>query len=214
MDLARLEEIERAPETERDPGVAPVGESQVRLVRAGALDASRFVEESEERHVQLGISLAHLEGMRIFTYDPSTRAAWDVLQRRVADLTLVRDALEDLVASSEEEGALDFYCPDRPLAAYVSAAYAYVEAIVSALAILATELRILQPDWAELRERLSAARSWRGVDFLLDEIRAELAMHALRGGPREAQAQAIGDRARRVALALGDLQASIGERFG
>lgn len=211
--LTALEqEEEQAPETERAP--APIVESQVRLVRPSALDASRFVEEAVERHVQLSVSLLHLEGLRLFTYDPSTRAAWDVLRRRVTDLGRVRDALKELVAAGTEQGALDFYFPDRPLATYVNATYGYAEAIAQALAVLATELRILQPDWRELRGRVATARSWRGVDFLLDEIRAELALHALRGGAHEALAASLGDRVRRVAFGVADLQASMEERFG
>jgi hypothetical protein len=208
------EEEECAPATEREP--APVIESQVRLAGSTSLDASRFVEESVERHVQLSVGLLHLEGMRIFTYDPSTRSAWDVLRRRVSDVGLVRDALKELVALAAKEGALDFYCPDRPVAAYVGQGYAYVEVVVSALAILASELRILQPDWRQLRERLWVAQSWQGVgaDFLLDEIRAELTLHGLRGGAREAIANDVGEGVRRLALALSDLQASMGERFG
>lgn len=158
--------IPAAPPNELDhaPARGGSGQSHVRLRALPAgdvmwLDANLLLDDLAAEHLEMAMGLAGLEGVvEAAPRDPSARAALRVLEARVTDLGLVRDALASIAAAAADPRLHRAFLPDAPLAEYLRGIYAWMHAIVRALDELAQGLRTLAPDWAQLRSRIEEAR--------------------------------------------------------
>jgi len=137
--------------------------------------AERFVEHMGEDHLGLSMALHCLEhDTRDMPYDPSTRAAFLTLQKRVRELTNLSRALDTVYDDTSDPRMLLLLGTDEPLHVYLKGLHLFSAEVVAALAQLAAELRVLQPDWGALRHRLDEARDWH-FESLTEEIREDLA---------------------------------------
>jgi hypothetical protein len=175
------------------------------------LDANVFLDEIAEEQLQLATSLAALErSVAPAPRDASARAALEILARRVRGVGQMRDVLASLHAATVDPRLHRVLLPDAPLSEYVRGIYAWLHAVVRALADLEGGLRALQPDWAQLRYRLEEAKMFH-FDELEDAIAADLlALDIVTlGGTSDLERVVVA-----LLAAAGELESALDERFG
>lgn len=207
----------RTNELDRAVARGGSGQSHVRLRALPAgdvawLDANLLLDDLAAEHLQMAMGLAGLEGvLEAAPRDPSARAALRVLEARVEDLGLLRDALASIATAAADARLHRAFLPDAPLAEYLRGIYAWMHAVVRALTDLAEGLRTLSPDWAQLRSRLDEARMFH-FEELHGAIEAELLALALLAP--ESRHEDLGTAVETLLGAAIALEDRLDERFG
>lgn len=107
------------------------------------------------RHQELAQAWAALaEKANITTWDGSIKAAAETLAVRVAEIGEACAFLARVKGHSKEASLADFLADDAALTAYLAGMYLWLDEVVEALDILATQLADMTPEWWQLRERL------------------------------------------------------------
>jgi hypothetical protein len=172
--------------------------------------AARFLDAMGEDQLNLTVNLLCLEhASEGVPYDVSARAAAASLRTRIQELSDLRDALNEIYLEASEAHFVPLLISDAPLPAYMKGLYLFCEEIISALTSLASGLRILQPDWAELRRRITDADVWY-FNGLPREIQDELARLPV----SEEIAVRIGGRLEELFWAASYLHQGLEKRFG
>ena len=158
----------------------------------------RFLEEIGGAQFTLTMRLNELDRVAQRDGDalvPSTEAARFVLGARIAELDLLRDALNDLYLEAAAPEVADALAHDGVFTEYLRGVYAWAESILRALEVLNSELGTLSPDWFRMRARINDAR-----DFYLAHLENEArgAVEALKRGSHPEAAILIRDLGARV----------------
>ena len=182
----------------------PMSTSHVRVrPRAEVAVVQRFLEEIGGAQFTLTMRLNELDrvsengaGARL----PSTEAARAVLSARIAELDLLRDALNDLYLEAAAPEVADALAHDGVFTEYLRGVYAWAESILRALEVLNGELATLTPDWFRMRARINDAR-----DFYLANLEDEArgAIEALKRGSHPEATVLIRDLGTRVDAVIG-----------
>jgi hypothetical protein len=143
-------------------------------------EACAFIDTMGELQLNFQVNLLCLENtLEQMSYDRSANAAADTLRTRIQELTDVRDALNDIYLDAAEPAFAPLFGAEAPLTAYIKGVYLWCNEVTGALTELSNALRVLQPDWFELRQRIDRAGMWY-FDGLPREIRPELERHQVR----------------------------------
>jgi hypothetical protein len=142
--------------------------------------ATAFLDVMGELQLNLQMSLLCLgDSVEGVPYDRSAHAAAETLRTRIQELADLRDALNEVYLDAGEPPFAPLFMADAPLVSYLKGVYLWCHDVTGALGDLAASLRVLQPDWFLLRERLERAAMWY-FDGLPNEIRVEMEKNAVR----------------------------------
>jgi len=210
-DIAALEKLAvaaeeaQAPATSREPG--PKSYVRVRPSPDATWDdTAGFLDAMGELQLNFTMNLLCLESsVDGVPYDPSARAAAVTLRQRIQELVDLREALNELYLGANEPRVRALFAPDGPLVAYLKGLYLFCDEATSALTAVSNQLRILQPDWLDLRARLTKASHWY-FDGLASEVRAEMDQLDVRAE--------LGEKVEEVFWAAGYAAQGLEKRFG
>jgi hypothetical protein len=139
-------------------------------VRTDAAEAQGFVEEIGALELTLAVNLDGLaEAMKHVAYDPSVRAAAEIVGDRLRDLEDLREALGEVHLAAVHPALSVLFMRDAPLAEYLRGLEAWCIGLVRAFEQLVLELRIPAPCWGTLRRRIDGA-----TQFYLPELQAPI----------------------------------------
>jgi len=177
-------------------------------------DASTFLDEIGDEQLNMVVSLVCVERvLDHLPHDPSAHAAAQSVRARIADLAHVRDALEDVYASSSNPVFAALFSPDGHLADFMRGVYVWVGVVLRALERVSIELRELQPNWARVREKIDEG-SYFYFRELIELVRVDVETLRITA-PESAPAIAeLDDRLEELFFATGMLRAKLDERFG
>jgi len=137
-------------------------------------EARSFLEELGDEQLTLQMSLLCVEHVvEGVPRDPSAHAAAHSLRARIDDLADLRNALNAVYLDAADPRMCAMLRHDGPLAEYLRGLYAWSKGVLRALEDVARELRVLSPDWAQLRTRLEDARA-----FYLDDLESAVRREA------------------------------------
>ncbi len=190
-------------------------ESYVRL-RPGTQALHAYVETFarviNDDQLNLGMKLLNVtHSMDGFPYDVSARAAAAALRRRYFDVSDVADALNELYFAVQHSTLAPLFDQDASVAPFIKGLYIWCDGVVDALSRLGGELRQLQPDWTELRKRLTDASQFY-FNGLLPQIRSQI--EALRAEETSPELEDFSAVLEEVFFSVALLEQGLQKRFG
>ncbi|MEO6577063.1 MAG: hypothetical protein ABIP89_24660 [Polyangiaceae bacterium] len=190
-------------------------ESYIRLrpgTRALHEHVETFARVMNDDQLNLGMKLLNVtHSMDGFPYDVSARAAAGALRRRYFDVSDVADALNELYFATQHSTLAPLFDPDASVAPFLKGLYIWCDGVVEALSTLGAELRVLQPDWTELRKRLADASQFY-FDGLVPQIRSQI--EALRVEETSLELEEFAAVLEEVFFSVALLEQSLQSRFG
>jgi hypothetical protein len=185
-----------------------------RLPDAFAGEASSFLDEIGDEQLNMMVSIVCIERMLDrLPHDPSAHAAANSIRARIADIAQLRDALEDVYASSANPLFASIFSADGHLADFMRGAYVWAGIVLRALERLSLELRELQPDWARLREKIEEGTYFYFRE-LIELVRADVEALAITMPEHKAEIDELDARLEQLFFAAGMLRARLEDRFG
>lgn len=190
-------------------------ESYIRL-RPGTQALHEYVETfarvMNEDQLNLGMKLLNVtHSMDGFPYDVSARAAAAALRRRYFDVSDVADALNELYFAAQHTALAPLFEQGASVAPFLKGLYIWCDGVVEALSTLGGELRVLQPDWTELRKSLTGASQFY-FNGLVSQIRSQI--EALRAEETSLELEEFSAVIEEVFFSVALLDQGLQKRFG